>query len=216
MKNSTKRRRPFAVFPESSVGCDLDSLRRLRGIFLLLLMMLMTCEVRAAGCQLSLSQPRIDYGVLRQAELLNGRFGPQIITPGKRTLHLSVLCVEISPIAIRFSGSPAGAQGFRFGHGGSFTLGIKHARLDGRHVELTTGQPLAGIPAGRLLPGHVLIARAGGVPAMGRRFSAQVDVDTYLPVALFSVRRETTLEGQGQFEWLPGAVSVSPAAPPNQ
>ncbi|WP_231995711.1 DUF1120 domain-containing protein [Pseudomonas mucidolens] len=178
-------------------------------------MMLMTCEVRAASCQLSLSQSRIDYGVLRQAQLLNDRFGPQIIAPGKRTLHLSVLCVDISPMAIRFSGAPAGPQGFRFGHGGSFTLGIKNARLDGRNVELTAEQPLAGIPDGRLLPGHVLIARAGGVPVTGRRLSAQVDVDTYLPVALFSVRRETTFEGQGQFEWLPGAVSVSPAALPN-
>lgn len=206
MKNSTKRLRPFAVRPDASGGVGGPQLRRLPGFLLVFCLLLTTGEAHAGNCQLSLSQPQIDYGVLRPAERSNGRFGTQIIAPGKRTFHLSVLCVDASPMAIRFTGSPAGGPGFRFGHDGSFTLELTHARLDGRNVELAAEQTLAGTSGGRLLPGQMLIARVGGVPVTGRRLSAQVDLDTYLPAALFSVRRETTLEGGGQFEWLPGAA----------
>ncbi|MCP2050340.1 hypothetical protein [Pseudomonas salomonii] len=161
-------------------------------------------DASANDCRLSISQPRVDYGMLRRAELLDERISNQPIILGKRTLQLSVVCAEPGAVALRFTGVPAGTQGFRFGRQGSFTLALKHAQVDGRAVELNSLQSTDTSALGHLLPGQVLIAKAGGLPLTGTRFSAQVEIDTYLPPDAFSVRHETVFEGQGHFEWLPG------------
>ncbi|WP_306219160.1 MULTISPECIES: hypothetical protein [unclassified Pseudomonas] len=108
-------------------------------------------------------------------------------------------------MALRFTGVPAGAQGFRFGRQGHFTLSLQSAQIDGKNVELVTS-PSSDEPApGLLLPGHRLVAQVAGVPVLGRRFTALVNVETFLPIALLAVRDETIVEGQGGFEWAPGA-----------
>ena len=151
--------------------------------------------VRADNCRLSISQPRVDYGVIRQ-QSLDERAS---VAVGTRTVHLSVLCTEPSAMALRFNAMAADGQGFRFGREGRFRLSLKHAQLDGRAVEWTTAGETA---SGQLLPGQVLMA-----PWVGRRLTAQVDVDTDLPAEALRVRSQTLLEGQGSFEW------VSPPAP---
>lgn len=123
---------------------------------------------------------------------------------GTRILHLSVVCADPRSIALRFTGVPAGPQGYRFGRQGRFTLSLKHAQLDGRTVEWVAARLPDESVRGRLLPGQVLIARSGTTPAKGRRLSAQVEVQTYLPPSAFSVRREAVFEGRGHFELLPG------------
>jgi len=190
-----------SVVPNESVQ---HTLRRLcLGVSLLFMLAIAAPEASANDCRLSLSQPRVDYGVLRRAEL-GEPLASQPIILGRRTLQLSVVCAEPGAVALRFTGVPAGTQGYRFGRQGSFTLALKHAQVDGRAVELSTSQFTETATSGHLLPGHVLIAKAGGLPLTGTRFSAQVQVDTYLPPDAFSVRRETVFEGQGHFEWLPG------------
>ena len=52
--------------------------------------------------------------------------------------------------------------------------------------------------------------QATGMRVVGRRLTAQVDVDVDLPPGAHAVRSETQLEGLGSFEL------VSLAAPPNQ
>ena len=54
-----------------------------------------------------------------------------------------------------------------------------------------------------LRPGQSLVALVGGLPAIGRTFSAQVQVETWLSSAAMAVRDKTTLEGNGRFEWVP-------------
>lgn len=169
-------------------------------LYLLLFVVMLANEARADNCRVSLSQPRVDYGAIRHAE----RGQPQIAL-GTRTLRLSVACEAPVSMALRFTGVPAGAQGFRFGRQGHFTLSLQSAQVDGKPVELMRPR-LSDEPAtGRLLPGHTLVAQVAGVPAHGRRFTALVSVETFLPIALLAVRDETIFEGQGGFEWAPGA-----------
>ena len=177
---------------------------------LLFVIAILASEASVANCQLVLSQPRVDFGILRHAQWLDGPASSSSL--GKRTVGLNVVCIDPVPMAIRFGGLPAGGRGFRFGGEGVVTLSIRHAQLDGRPVDLAVD----GSTGDQLVPGQVLIARAAGVPVTGRRLSAQLEVDPYLPVDAFSVRRETTLEGQVQVEWVPHGAGISPAAPQNQ
>ncbi|MFO2461927.1 hypothetical protein OOJ96_05270 [Pseudomonas sp. 15FMM2] len=157
----------------------------------------MSDEALAGNCRLSLSQPRVDYGLIRSAEVVDR----QLIL-GKRTLQLSIVCAEAAPMSLRFTGVSAGTKGFRFGRQGYFTLSLQHPQVDGLAVELrVSGEPASG----QLLPGQTLVARAGGAPMQGHRFTALVNIETFVPVLGLAVRDETTLEGQGSFEWVPGA-----------
>jgi len=63
--------------------------------------------------------------------------------------------------------------------------------------------------SGQLLPGQVLVARAAGQTVLGRRLTAQVDVDIDLPSDALQVRNQTRLEGQGTFELVSPAVPLS-------
>jgi hypothetical protein len=158
--------------------------------------------VWAQNCRLSVSQSRIDYGVIRPLALLES----PTVALGTRTLHLSVACAEPSTMALRFVGAAEG-QDFRFGQQGRFRLSLKQALVDGRAVEWAATYSPGDAASGRLLPGQVLVARAAGVAVTGRRLTAQVEIDTELPADALQVRNQAELEGQGRFEL------VSPAAP---
>ncbi|MFC6337168.1 hypothetical protein GIR22_04150 [Pseudomonas sp. CCM 7891] len=174
--------------------------------WLLLFVALMAHDARAENCLLSVSQPHIDYGVIRSVRPVERTS----IFLGTRTLHLNVICKAPSPMALRFTGASAGGQGFRFGPQGRFFLSLKHARMDGRAVEWTVAHVPGKSGSGRLSPGQALQARAAGIPLVGRRLTVQVDIDTELPAAALAVRNETLLEGLGRFEL------VSPVVAPNQ
>ncbi|WP_082224403.1 hypothetical protein [Pseudomonas trivialis] len=167
----------------------------------LLLVALMGSPARADDCRMTLSEPRVDYGVIRPSQASSSRATLTLDT--QRTLHLSVLCTNPAAMALRFSGVPADAQGFQFGRQGRFTLSLRQAQVDGQSV---TWQP-DETGGGRLLPGRALYANAAGVAVTGRRLTAQVEIEVQLPADALQVRREMLLEGHGQFEL------VSPAAP---
>lgn len=174
--------------------------KRRSGLYLLLIA-LMGSQAHAEDCRMTLSEPRVDYGILRPAQASSGWAAVRLDT--QRTLHLSVLCASPSAMGLRFSGAPADAEGFKFGRRGRFTLSVKQAQVDGSPVAWQPDE-MAG---GRLLPGRALFASAGGVAVTGRRLTAQVEIEVQLPADALAVRREMQLEGHGQFEL------VSPAAP---
>lgn len=179
---------------------------KLKTLYSVLFLTLLTTQgAHAENCRLSVSQSRIDYGVIRR----DAQVETPSVTLGTRTLHLNVLCTEPSAIALRFIG-PADTQGFQLGRGGRFRLGLKHAQLDGQVVEWETVHLPGQSANGHLLPGQVLVARSAGMPMTGRRLTAQVEVDAALPSDAFQVRSQTVLEGQGRFEL------VSPAVPPSR
>ena len=167
----------------------------------LLWMALVASQAQAENCRMTLSESRVDYGVIRPSQATSGRATVTLDTP--RTLHLSVLCTNASTMALRFSGVAADAQGFQFGRQGRFTLNLRQAQVDGRPVSWQTDDTSSG----QLLPGRMLYASVGGTPVTGRRLTAQVEVAVQLPANALAVTRETLLEGHGQFEL------VSPAVP---
>lgn len=194
MINSTKPHRWSVMFAERRSGpCA-------AGLCLLLATQLVN-DARADDCRMTLSEPRVDYGVIRPLHEPSGRAAVRLDT--QRTLHLNVLCADPTAMALRFSGVPADAQGFQFGRQGRFTLSLRQAQVDGRPVSWQPDETASG----RLIPGRALFASASGVPVMGRRMTAQVEVEVRLPADALSVRREVLLEGHGQFEL------VSPAVP---
>lgn len=160
--------------------------------------LLMVGEVHAAECRLSLSRPEVDLDALRHG----GQVAAQGVLFGKRTVHLNVVCPQDTVIAVRFRGVPAVGQGFRFGHQGYFTLSLQQPVLDGRPVELAPLHHRAERNS-QLLPDQAMVVLAAGLPAVGRVFSAQVQVDTYLFNTATAVRDKTVLEGSGRFELVP-------------
>ena len=194
MTSSTKLRRWSAMFAKGV------SSSRALGLYLLSIALL-GGQAHAENCRMTLSDPRVDYGVIRPSQASSGKAIVVLGTP--RTLHLSVFCTDHSAMALRFSGVAADAQGYQFGRRGRFTLNLRQAQVDGRPVSWQSDEALSG----QLLPGRAVYASAGGAPVTGRRLTAQVEIAIQLPADALSVRREMLLEGHGQFEL------VSPAVP---
>lgn len=168
-----------------------------RGVILLVGLLL--AGQAHASCRLSVNQPLVDHGLLRS----DGQSANHAVSVGKRTVRLNVVCSQATVIALRFEGMPAEGQGFRFGQRGYFNLTLQHPLLDGKPVELARLYNHAERDS-TLRPGQSLVALVGGLPATGRTFSAQVQVETWLSSAAMAVRDKTTLEGNGRFEWVPG------------
>ncbi|WP_439863745.1 hypothetical protein [Pseudomonas antarctica] len=174
--------------------------------WILLGLVLAVPGVSAQNCRLSLSQPRIDYGAIRREVPGDSA----TLALGTRVLHVNVLCAEPAAMGLRFIGVAADGQGFQFGRQGRFRLSLTHAQIDGHAIGWAAAH-LPGEPAnGQLLPGQTLMARVAGMPMIGRRLTAQVEIDTELPADALEVRSQAHPEGRGSFEL------ISPAVPPNQ
>ena len=61
---------------------------------LLFVIAILASEASVANCQLVLSQPRVDFGILRHAQWLDGPASSPSL--GKRTVVLNVVCVAIA------------------------------------------------------------------------------------------------------------------------
>ncbi|WP_017902630.1 hypothetical protein [Pseudomonas asplenii] len=157
----------------------------------------------AHDCTLSLSQPQVDLGMLRL-----GRFsllpGQSEISLGPRRLTLTIVCPRPTAMVLRFEGDAAGPQAYRLARQGYFTVGLSNARLDGEPVTLAlAGRPTERQDAWLMVPGRSLRALVHGMPAKGRFFSAQVEIDPRLSTAMTQLRDETAVEGRGRFELVP-------------
>ena len=167
-------------------------------------LVLFSVPVDANDCTLSLSQSQIELGALRSGALALEPGQPELFL-GTRRLSLNIACPWPTSMVLRFEGPAAGPQAFRFDRQGRFTVGLSNARLDGKPVTLATVQRPAEAAASRMMaPGQSLVVLAQDVPAKGRFFSAQVEIDTHLPLSATRVRDETPIEGRGRFELLSG------------
>ncbi|WP_248795007.1 hypothetical protein [Pseudomonas sp. MWU13-2105] len=167
-------------------------------------LLLFSVPAGANDCRLSLSQSQIELGALRPGglSLLPGQ---SELFLGARRLSLSIACSRPTSMMLRFDGPAAGPQAFRFDRQGRFTVGLSNARLDGQPVTLAAAQGPAEAAASRLMvPGQSLVVLARDLPAKGQFFSAQVEIDTHLPVSAIRVHDETPVEGRGRFELLSG------------
>ena len=183
-------RPPFAVRPEPS------AVRRLwRGAALLLA----AGGAMASDCDLRLSNTEVNYGVLNRGEI--DIRGNTTIDLGVRQLTMTAVCSQVTTMSMRFDGDVADPNSYLFGNKGRFIVKLSNATLDGNSVLLA--QISDGVDVGtasasmQLRPNEGIAAISQGVRAVGRIFSAQVEVQAYIDEGTTRARDVTLLEGRG-------------------
>lgn len=136
-------------------------------------------------CQMSVSSPEIDFGEMSAGQLQELPGGRKL-SPGKRTLTLSVSCPFSQPMRLMLRGERATNGEVRYGSKGSVELRMLDAQLDGQTIGLAIESDdrrrhRAGRPDVVLKPGDEVIAVRDGQPARGKNFSARIDVEPVLP-----------------------------------
>ncbi|UVJ45137.1 DUF1120 domain-containing protein [Pseudomonas sp. LS1212] len=136
-----------------------------------------TVQAMGEGCEVSISQTQIDYGLFNRTTLK-----PQggELPLGARSLRVNVNCAQPDAMTLFYRAVPAGAERFRFGEQGSYALRLRDALLDGEQVDLAqvaaagqAGAAIAWLPDKGLTP-----VKAGNI-ARGRSFSARLDVSAW-------------------------------------
>ncbi|WP_058974001.1 hypothetical protein [Type-D symbiont of Plautia stali] len=136
-------------------------------------------------CNLSAGSPVIDYGVQSRWQLQDVG-GPQRVTPGKRSLVLSVLCPYKKAMRLSLHGQRADNGELRYGERGSVTLRMLDAQLDGQSVQIVTTTPDgvtrdSGQMGQLLLPGHSFSVVQNGHQVKGKSFTARIELEPVMP-----------------------------------
>ncbi|NWD92573.1 hypothetical protein HX846_38175, partial [Pseudomonas sp. K5002] len=90
-------------------------------------------RAHADECQLTLSQSRLDFGVMNRAVQRNP--GAEILL-GERRLSLNLNCPTPTDMHVFYRALAATAERYRFTERGSYRVHISDAVLDGQAVEL--------------------------------------------------------------------------------
>ena len=133
-------------------------------------------------CQLNLSQPVLDYG------LMNRAIRPGIAQErhlGDRRLSLTLNCPAPVDMSLFYRAMAATNQRFHFADRGSYQIRIRDGVLDGQSVELGliagAGQPPAQSTSQLIWrPDHGVVPLLSGVPAQGSTFSAQLELSAWV------------------------------------
>lgn len=157
----------------------------------------------AADCDLRLSNTEVNYGDLNRAEMDIGQ-GRALIALGSRQLTLTAVCRQATTMGLRFDGQAAELESYRFAGKGRFTVKLKNATLDGVAVQLAqttsaTGGTTLASSAVALSQNQSVTAIAQGQRAVGKVFSVQVEIETYIDETMTRTRDVTVLEGRGSF-----------------
>ncbi|WBF46154.1 fimbrial protein [Serratia rubidaea] len=136
-------------------------------------------------CSLSAGAPVIDYGVQSRWQLQDAG-GPQRVTPGKRSLQLSVVCPYSQTMHLVLRGERAGNGELRYGERGSVALRLLDAQLDGQSVQIAAATPDgviggAGQTSLRLQPDSGFTAVQNGRPLKGKSFTARIELEPVMP-----------------------------------
>lgn len=155
----------------------------------------------AEECNLSISQPVLDYGQSQRAQLMEGAREGRHLLVGTRVISVNLSCSDSTAMALSFNGEAAGDTGYRFAQGGFFTLKVLSAQLDGnavRMVKRTAEGAVEGVD-NLLRPGVSLVPVGPSLIARGTRLNAQVEVKTYVDERDTQARSQNEWEGGGQF-----------------
>lgn len=128
-------------------------------------------------CTLSVSTPVIDYGNQSRWQLQDAARGQ--VTPGKRTLILSVVCPYTQPIRL------AQRSDLRYGSQGNINVNLSEAQLDGQSIQLANTTPdgiLNDAPVEnlRLHPGSRFAAVQNGRLATGKSLTLRMEIEPVL------------------------------------
>lgn len=159
----------------------------------------------AENCQMQISNNAVDYGSTTRAELLKKRVSPLMMSLGKRSVTLNATCQVPVLMTLFFRGGGADGNTYRLGNGGSFTLTLLNAKLDGRTVGLggvmTAGQaPEAKADSLLLQPGMGAVPILNDVPVKGSLLQVTVEIDASLSTTGSRLADRTTFRGAGNFE----------------
>ncbi len=156
-------------------------------------------QAQADDCQLNLSQPRLDFGVMNRAVQRNPSAEIQL---GERRLSLNLNCPTPTDLHVFYRALAATAERYRFTERGSYRVQVSEAVLDGQAVELglITGPGQAPTARGKTLDwraDHAIVPLRDGQPTTGSSFSAQLLVNAWARADATQVRDAVTWEATG-------------------
>ncbi|WP_455827200.1 DUF1120 domain-containing protein [Pseudomonas graminis] len=168
----------------------------------LLLLGLAVCaatQVQADDCQLSLSQARLDFGVMNRTVQ---RHPNAEILLGERHLSLNLNCPTPTDMQVFYRALAATAERYRFSEHGSYRVHVSDAVLDGQAVELglITGPGQVPTVRGNTLdwrPDHAIVPLRDGLPTTGSSLSVQLQVNAWAQADATQVRDAVTWEATG-------------------
>ncbi|MCP1417265.1 hypothetical protein J3D47_001508 [Pseudomonas laurylsulfativorans] len=156
----------------------------------------------ADECQLTLSQPVVDYGVVNRA-MHNP--ASQELTLGVQRLSLNLSCSQPADMTLFYRAIAATAERFRFAEHGSYAVRMSEAQLDGQAVDLGLISAVGQVPevtAPSLLwrPQQALVPVRGGVAVQGQSLSAQLELTAWAQEKALQVRDAVVWEATGLFD----------------
>ncbi|AZF03879.1 DUF1120 domain-containing protein [Pseudomonas sp. R5-89-07] len=160
---------------------------------------LLASTAMAEDCRLTLSESRIDFGLISRMGALYS--GPERLL-GEGRLNVSLNCPDTRDMSLFYRAVTAGAQRLRFTERGSYGLQVQDAVLDGQAVELgvLNGRGVAPTARGNALSwqaGQAVAPLRDGVPAMGKSLALTLQVKAWAPHEATQVRDATTWETIG-------------------
>ncbi|MVV52008.1 DUF1120 domain-containing protein [Pseudomonas sp. PB120] len=159
-------------------------------------------EASTDDCQLNLSQPVLDYGLMNRA--IRPDSAPER-NLGQRQLSLNLSCSQPIDMSLFYRATAATVERFQFAERGSYQLRIRDAVLDGQSVDIGliagAGQPPKETASNLIWrPGHGVVPMQTGAVLQGRRFSAQLELSAWVQEQGMQVRDAVTWETSGAFD----------------
>lgn len=156
----------------------------------------------ADECQLTLSQPVLDYGLTNRAIRANGS-GER--TLGERRLSLNLSCPQPTDMTLFYRAMAATTERFRFAEHGSYAVRMGDAVLDGQPVDLGLISAVGQVPeaaASSVLwrPQQAIVPVRGGVAVQGQSLSAQLELTAWAQEKALQVRDAVVWETTGLFD----------------
>lgn len=156
----------------------------------------------ADECQLHLSEPRVDFGLMNRTLALTPATERSL---GERRLGLTLNCPNPTDMSLFYRAMAADLERFAFTPRGSYSLQVSDALLDGQGVELGllagSGQPPVQTATSlRWRPEHGIVPLRAGVVARGRSLSVQIQISAWASEAASQVNDAVTWDTQGVFD----------------
>lgn len=150
-------------------------------------------------CQLNLSEPSVDFGLM--SRLAQNDSAPERLL-GERRLNLTFSCPQADDLSLFYRALAASAERLQFTEHGSYEIEVSHGVLDGQAVELgliaAMGQPpVSSASTLTWRTGHGIAPIEHGAVRMGKTLSLQLTLRAWADPEATRVRDATTWEVPG-------------------
>jgi len=152
-------------------------------------------------CQLNLSEPQVDFGLMNR--LAQNHSTAQRLL-GERRLSLTINCPQVQDLSLFYRALAGGPQRLQFTEHGSYAIEAGNAVLDGRAVELgllpAPGQaPVSTGSALEWRAGHGIAPVEQGALLSGKTLSLQLTLRAWADTVATQMQDATTWEVSGSF-----------------